>query len=75
MERYTHPPGTLGLLLRDGTAKEVPPSERAAVLHLHEALSPQLLDHHGLRGGTGSYIGGLEIAAALAELDDASSGL
>ena len=53
MERYTHPPGTLGLLLRDGTAKEVPPSERAAVLHLHEALSPQLLDHHGLRGGTG----------------------
>ncbi len=59
------------------TAKEVPPSERAAVLHLHdhEALSPQLLDHHGLRGGTGSYIGGLEIAAALAELDDASNGL
>ena len=71
MQRFTHPPRTDGLLLRDGEAKLVPPSERASVLHLHEALSPSLLDHHGLRGDKESYIGGLEIAAAIAELDEA----
>ncbi len=56
------------LSLLDDQARAVPASERAAVLHLHEALSPSLLDHHGLEGEN-SYIAGLEIAAAMAELD------
>jgi len=66
MQRYTHPADTEGLLLRDGGAKRVPPSSRSAVLHLHEALSPQLLDHHACS----AYISGLEIAAALAEAEE-----
>ena len=56
-------PSTEGLLLRSGEAKVVPPGERGAVLHLHEALSPQLLEQHG----SDNYIHALEIAAALAE--------
>ena len=36
------------------------------MLHLHEALSPQLLDHHACS----AYISGLEIAAALAEAEE-----
>ena len=33
------------------------------MLHLHEAISPSLLDAHGCDG----YINGLEIASAMAE--------
>ena len=44
MEQYSHPPDTEGLLLRDGQARAVPPSDRGAVLHLGEALSSQLLE-------------------------------
>lgn len=63
MQSYCHPPSTEGILLRDGEAKSVPSRELSAVLHLHEALSPALLDQHG----TGEYVGALEIAAAIAE--------
>ena len=70
MERYTHAPRTDTLLLRDCHATLVPAIDRAAVLHLHEALSPSLIHHHTLHGDKESYIGGLEVAAALAELDD-----
>lgn len=66
MQRYCHPPETHALLLRDGAAKAVPPAERSAVLHLHEALSQNLIDCHF----THKYIGALEIAAALAEAED-----
>ena len=59
-------PSTEGLLLRSGEAKVVPPGERGAVLHLHEALSPQLLEHHGCE----LYVRALEVAAALAEAYD-----
>lgn len=66
MQAYSHPPTTRLVLLRDGAAKAVPASERGAVLHLHEALSPQLLDDHSCE----RYVRGLEVAAALAEAYD-----
>jgi hypothetical protein len=63
MQQYAHPGDTEAVILRDGDAKSVPSSERAAVLHLHESLSPRLLEDHSIE----RYIEGLEIAAALAE--------
>ena len=71
MQRYCHPASTQTLLLRDDSAKVVPPSERSAVLHLHEAISPQLLDHHACS----EYISALEIAAALAEAAELDSSI
>ena len=63
MQTYSHPHSIRTILLRDGSAKAVPPSERHAVLHLHEALSPHLLEHHACD----LYVKALEISAALAE--------
>ena len=63
MQQYSHPRGTDALLLRDGSAKHVPQRECPAVLHLHEALSPNLLDAHGCD----RYTNALEIASAMAE--------
>ena len=68
MQRYTHPRGTQGLLLRaDGVAKAVASHDRSAVLHLHESLfSSQLFDDHSCE----RYVERLEMAAALAEAFD-----
>ena len=63
MQGYSHPHSIQTILLRHGSAKAVPPAERHAVLHLHEALSPHLLDHHASE----LYVKALEISAALAE--------
>jgi hypothetical protein len=68
MQLYSHPQGTDALLLRDGSAKFVPSGETSSVLHLHEALSPTLLDAHGCD----SYTNALEMASAMAEAFDDS---
>ena len=63
MQGFEHPPGTRAIFLREGDAKAVPSRDRSAVLHLHEALSPSLLDAHY----PDKYERSLETAAALAE--------
>lgn len=68
MQQYSHPEGTEALLLKNGQAKAVPSSEITAVLHLHESLSPQLMEHHG----TMEYLRALEIAVALTEVFEES---
>ena len=41
-------------------------AQQLRVLHLHDAFSPQLLDHHSCD----LYVRGLEIAAAIAEAEE-----